>query len=524
MDKQMIFAMTPRAGMWNYRYLVPTGGDKWPQKELSRLADAAGKSDRGDEFLSVSQEVSQPSTGRVGSELLVVADSRIKTLRAKQDQAILGEVTRRLQTYQQELDKLMTSRDDWDSLAPRLIVELPELDQWQQELEEQFRGVAPLPEGPEFKRKSSERIVTSKKLGIAAFIGFALIGITVGWSHFSTGIKADKPRSHDQIYRRDSLTYEERQAAGKLADAIGVFHESRADEVLLKKVADKLSNDLFAASSPPSAQTNGAPNSGGSEDFEPSHRKRITETLRYYYQVVFNSGQMQDSWVELADDQGVLAKLWQLYDRNDGPTNSADRTLPFDRCGLVRDKGSEIVYALQKIDPNGLRDIIAQLHKLRQSFDNLDSKVRQNGINPHGDVYAKFFHHFGSRYNNEFEVKEELSKLKPKFYLESDVDQAKNLSQLLDAKATRELLSKEHSENKPKSASLDERLKVVAEAYDKESWLQHKEIDNKKRQHREMREVFERLEEFVKACHTHFLTLSKGKPAPADPMRQHVDP
>lgn len=66
-----LIAMTPRAGRWNHRYLVPPDLNL-TSEVLGRLTRMADQQPQGPAWIAVSQEVQQEGGGRVGQEMLIL--------------------------------------------------------------------------------------------------------------------------------------------------------------------------------------------------------------------------------------------------------------------------------------------------------------------------------------------------------------------------------------------------------------------------------------------------------------------
>src|ERR1700684_3627295 len=95
MEKPVIFALTPRAGRWNHRYLVPTHV-AWSQHLLSRLADEAQKEVSDSSSLRARRQAFQQTTGRVGPEYLVVRDERLVRIGDRERRAFEDELQQQL--------------------------------------------------------------------------------------------------------------------------------------------------------------------------------------------------------------------------------------------------------------------------------------------------------------------------------------------------------------------------------------------------------------------------------------------
>jgi hypothetical protein len=125
MEEPIVFALTPRAGRWNHRFLVPRGTSV-SQGELMRIADSVGGCS---DIVSASREVQQLNSGRPGPERLVVKDSRLR-----------GSATPAAASVQKVLDELqdalaqLVDKIDWDKDGEQLLVERDELSEWRKQI------------------------------------------------------------------------------------------------------------------------------------------------------------------------------------------------------------------------------------------------------------------------------------------------------------------------------------------------------------------------------------------------------
>ncbi|MGQ9770944.1 MAG: hypothetical protein ACUVQG_10335 [Thermogutta sp.] len=125
-----LFAMTPRAGRWNHRYLVPPG-TVWTEKELAEQVSEADARPMGRDYVAIVRTATQTSTGRRASEMLILTDPRLAQLSPKDR----DEVAKKLREYSDRLEDLITRQIDWEKAGSPLVVERPELGIWQRELE-----------------------------------------------------------------------------------------------------------------------------------------------------------------------------------------------------------------------------------------------------------------------------------------------------------------------------------------------------------------------------------------------------
>ncbi len=120
-----LIAMTPRAGRWNHRYLVP------PDLNLStvvlgRLTRMAGQQPQGPAWLAVSHEVQQVGGGRVGQEMLILGDLDVQGLSPKARERLQERLRYRLL----DLGELIAHGVEWEQEGRVDPVIRPELAQW----------------------------------------------------------------------------------------------------------------------------------------------------------------------------------------------------------------------------------------------------------------------------------------------------------------------------------------------------------------------------------------------------------
>ncbi|MHB1035012.1 MAG: hypothetical protein ACYC35_15240 [Pirellulales bacterium] len=126
MVEPFLIAETPRAGKWNHRFVVPLGKNV-EQSEASCWCDLAAREPEGEQHLAAVRDVPQETTGRVGKEILVLANVPVRALSG----AARKKVKDRLQDLlQSRLERLVTREMDWDRVGETLIVERAELAEW----------------------------------------------------------------------------------------------------------------------------------------------------------------------------------------------------------------------------------------------------------------------------------------------------------------------------------------------------------------------------------------------------------
>ncbi|MGQ9607350.1 MAG: hypothetical protein ACUVTW_14215 [Thermogutta sp.] len=129
MRRCRVFAITPRAGSRNHRYLIPPGAS-WPERELGELAARAYRKPDGGDYVAIARTVNQPSTGRKAKEMLILTDGGLKELNASARKVLFEK----LGEYGERLEHLVTREIDWEKVGDPLVVENVRLEQWQREL------------------------------------------------------------------------------------------------------------------------------------------------------------------------------------------------------------------------------------------------------------------------------------------------------------------------------------------------------------------------------------------------------
>lgn len=104
-----LIAMTPRAGRWNHRYLVPPDLNL-TSEVLGRLTRMADQQPQGPAWIAVSQEVQQEGGGRVGQEMLILGDLNVQRLSPDTREQLLKHLRERLL----DLGELITQKVDWE--------------------------------------------------------------------------------------------------------------------------------------------------------------------------------------------------------------------------------------------------------------------------------------------------------------------------------------------------------------------------------------------------------------------------
>jgi len=127
--RPFLVAETPRAGRWNGCLLVPEDSEITPAKAAPYFEDAR-KIPEGENYLAVSREVTQPTTGRVGSEYLLLAGVDVRALGPVRKE----EVSRVMNKLLDDLEDLVVRTIRWDELPQASLVKCPGMSGWLEKL------------------------------------------------------------------------------------------------------------------------------------------------------------------------------------------------------------------------------------------------------------------------------------------------------------------------------------------------------------------------------------------------------
>lgn len=171
MNKPILFIETPRAGKHNHRFIAPndyTGGDG----ALSQWADFARQQTGGANYFGAKREAKQQSSGRIGTEQLILAGVNAKRLSKAQIETIRTFLKERLP----DVERLVTQTINWEQ-ATKIIVPRPELNQWLQELEQRL-GMA-IPAMPQETKSESKRRWFMEPTSILMVIGIVAFTVII---------------------------------------------------------------------------------------------------------------------------------------------------------------------------------------------------------------------------------------------------------------------------------------------------------------------------------------------------------
>lgn len=380
----IVFAVTPRAGRWNHRYLVPVSAH-WSEGDLVQWSDQAGRRTGGERCLTVSRDVRQSSTGRTGTERVILCDPRLSALRDHPRTA--RAVREKLQACLEQMDTLVTEQIDWTETGERLVIQHPCLNQWQRELDDEL---APLPSEPQGTRSPGNGVAIATRVTITVALIIAL-GMTAWGLTGGLFRKTQTELFHQQVH--------------ELATRLGIPTMGHDEIRIIEQVTEKLETDLFARE-------------GDSLEGE----ERLLHTLRQFQEAVFDK---PDPTARLLEDQGIVERLEALY-----PPPEHE----FQKCGLLRAElrksnvgnsdDDQLVDDLEAIDPRRFRDIIQALANLKSSLKGARALRSPDS----GDAYVKFFR----AVDRADWPNGPASDSQPMFYLPADLRSARELRSVLE--------------------------------------------------------------------------------------------
>ncbi len=125
LKKPCLIAETPRAGRWN-GCLIISEGAQIDHATAVQYTTEARKHSRGRDYLMISHKVEQPTTGRTGDELLILAGIVTTSFSPTQ----IEELESLLHGFLDDLGELVVQTIEWDEDRQPSIIERPELSTW----------------------------------------------------------------------------------------------------------------------------------------------------------------------------------------------------------------------------------------------------------------------------------------------------------------------------------------------------------------------------------------------------------
>ncbi|MDM8560175.1 hypothetical protein [Candidatus Parabeggiatoa sp. HSG14] len=126
MNRLQLVAETPRAGLWNHRFVI-TPHVSLSEREIVKVITRARHNPYGDNYLAVSSKTAQMRAGRIGREILVLVG--LGELSSEQHE----QAVQLLKKKSFELARLVTQTIDWEIEGKQLFVVRSELAKWEKD-------------------------------------------------------------------------------------------------------------------------------------------------------------------------------------------------------------------------------------------------------------------------------------------------------------------------------------------------------------------------------------------------------
>ena len=172
-DRPFLVAETPRGGRWNSCLIVAEGSGIDPVFAAYYL-EAARREASGADYLAVSREVTQPTTGRVGRETLVLAGIAERELNPTRREEVVKAMEGLLM---KDLDELIRA-DPWRDRPQSSLIEHPDVSSWAEAFRDLPRSGLRYP--VEKRRRGSPKGTRlTKTQSVALRLGTALLLLLV---------------------------------------------------------------------------------------------------------------------------------------------------------------------------------------------------------------------------------------------------------------------------------------------------------------------------------------------------------
>ncbi|MCK5718491.1 MAG: hypothetical protein KAH84_00930 [Thiomargarita sp.] len=178
MNKLQLIIETPRAGKWNHRFIAATDGIL-SESAITKTIAAARRNPIGDNYIAVSSETTQSTSGRIGKEILVLVGLDVKQLANTEQQEIIQQLEQRLA----DVAILVTETINWDKDGKEILLRYPKLATWEQD----FAGL-PVFSKPKEKIALAQKLHSNNKLKLIGVIAVILLVLGVV---FWTGLLED---------------------------------------------------------------------------------------------------------------------------------------------------------------------------------------------------------------------------------------------------------------------------------------------------------------------------------------------
>jgi len=246
MEEPLVFALTPRGGRWNHRYLVPRNCNV-SQRKLLAIAEQAC-SGQSPHVVSVSREVQQPASGRPGREILIATDSRLREKSSPLHQAVEDCLRQYLIPLKDLVDRI-----DWDTEGRQLIVERDELSAWREEV----CGVMRLSQQSEDGRGSTRVARRSPRFDVRRMLTVPVLCLSlccplilvITWyflPFFSDSVNGQHPPGSSRLHEIPETTPRgQMPPLTELAIAVGIPSPPDDRLELLGRIRDRLREDAY---------------------------------------------------------------------------------------------------------------------------------------------------------------------------------------------------------------------------------------------------------------------------------------
>lgn len=454
-----MFALTPRAGRWNHRFLVPSGS-RWSQQALSKLVEAA-KESRQPSIISTNRSVVQATTGRTGEELLILKDERLTRLSTTARELI----QKRVDDHAECLETIVTQTIDWDAMGSDLVIERTELSEWLQGAD----GLIETISRDDAMPSEIDRTRSPYMISILVLLGLCATGAVL-WQMARISEQPQPPKTKVDLPLTDANRSE-------MAELLGVdsSNKPRAD---VERNIQEILGSLFVEASIGAHRHRD--DTAGDDKVGRTHLS-IEKSLELLYQVHFPDQRASVPKDLVSHNRGTLNKLFP-----------ADTQHSLDPLGLLP-PDHRMVDQLEGIAPSAFRQIGNSLAKIHA----LGSQPV-----PEDTLYGKFFADIFAMDVDLFRQSLETSELQtPRFFLDEDAKLAQAIESLFKKDSLAKLLGRDIDN---RQRPLVEMMKRIGEEHSKEVELLSAtgiKIAQKNHQgNKDAIRAFELLNQMVEAC------------------------
>lgn len=412
-----MFALTPRAGRSNHRYLVPHGTN-WTEDSLTRLAALAGNRDEmiTEDCISVGRQVTQDFTGRPAREFLLIQDPRLKDAGQEIKQRLLGI----LHTHLIALETIVAKKIDWSAAGNDLVVPVRDMNPWQSQVLTMLNlaGTSlPNAKPTEIPARLNQFAVVLASLLIAAIA----IGLWYGGGNAPNHqIPVHVRKEGDEDRRRESIV--------RVAKALRLQTNVSFDELTLS-ISKKLEL-LFVASPAESPESSGSSRTtkghatGRVEAGECDPVIYIVSQLQTFYHYQYPNLEVPSQMEVLVKDDGLIGSLTKIY---------AKEPNSFDPCGLLsEDDARRFKLCGYPAD---------QFHRIAACFEALSTIERDTADPLMRSAYGPFLKDVADFDRSDDRNRSiEATRNMARFYTSRDIALAERIEELLDKPSFRELL------------------------------------------------------------------------------------